>query len=348
MVLPNILGPIADPLKHLLMLLTGGLHSYGLAIILFTILVRAALTPLYLKQMHSAKKMSLMAPQIKELQKKYKNDREALTKAQMALYKEQGANPAAGCLPLLIQMPILYALFSVFTSLKSLPNSGATAIYHQHFLWFVLDKPDHLFGAFGILPILAGATQWVQQRMMMQPTSDPQQRSTQQIMQFMPLMIVFFALQYPSGLALYWVTSTTYAIVMQYFITGWGQLFKSPFRLPEPVATPALAATSRPRRQAPAAVLVPKNGKNGKTSVSETVASDAADIGVAANDVGDAGDTAAVFAPGSGARVGKMQRVALRAAETGRPAQTRTKGGVGASASGNGKARPRPSRPRQT
>jgi len=96
----------------------------------------------------------------------------------------------------------------------------------------------------------------------MQPTSDPQQRSTQQIMQFMPLMIMLFAVNYPAGLALYWVTSTTFSIVMQYFITGWGQLFKSPFKIPEaPVAPAAAGATANPRRQA---VSTPRtNGTNG-------------------------------------------------------------------------------------
>ena len=247
----------------MLQALTGGLHSYGLAIIIFTILVRGALAPLNFKQLKSAKKMSALGPRIKELQQRYKGDREALTREQMALYKEEGVNPAAGCLPLLLQMPVLYSLFFIFQNLSHLPRVGATAIYHAHFLWFTLDQPDKLFGHFafgsaaagwGPLPILAAGTQWVQQRMMMQPTSDPQQRSTQQIMQFMPLMIMLFAVNYPAGLALYWVTSTTFSIVMQYFITGWGQLFKSPFKIPEaPVATAAAGATANTRRQAVAA-----------------------------------------------------------------------------------------------
>src|SRR5207248_800394 len=186
------------------MLLTGVLHSYGLAIIIFTIVVRAVLAPLNLRQLRSAKKMSGLAPKIKEIQQKYKGDREALTKAQMALYKEEGVNPASGCLPLLIQMPILYALFFVFRDLAK-PHTGS--IYHHAFLWFKLDQADNLFGHFflgphsfwGPLPLMAGLAQWVQQRMMMQPTSDPQQRTTQQIMQFMPLMIIVFAVNYPSG-----------------------------------------------------------------------------------------------------------------------------------------------------
>src|SRR5205807_6966771 len=201
---------------------------------------------------------------IKEIQQKYKGDREALTKAQMALYKEEGVNPASGCLPLLIQMPILYALFFVFNELKL----ASGTIYHQPFLWFTLDKPDNLFVHFGPhsglgpLPLMAGLAQWVQQRMMMQPTSDPQQRTTQQIMQFMPLMIVVFAVNYPSGLALYWVTSTLFSIVLQYFITGWGQLFKSPFHVPEAPPPPSgsrrtTAATARENGRETEAGVVP-------------------------------------------------------------------------------------------
>ena len=247
-IISQLIGPLTDLLK----LLTGVLHSYGLAIIVFTILVRSALAPLNLRQLHSAKKMAGLAPKIKELQQKHKGDRETLTKAQMALYKEEGVNPAAGCLPLLIQMPVLYALFFVF---QELAHKGTAAIYHQPFLWFTLDKPDSLFGHFflgphsfwGPLPIMTALTQWVQQRMMMQPTSDPQQRSTQQIMQFMPLFIFVFAVNYPAGLALYWVTSTTFSIVMQYFITGWGQLFKNPLRMPEPAPSRATPSSPSPR-----------------------------------------------------------------------------------------------------
>ena len=115
----NILNPIIGPLTSLLVFLTGVLHSYGLAIIVFTILVRGVLAPLNLRQLQSAKKMAALAPRIKELQQKYKGNREELTRAQMALYKEAGTNPAAGCLPLLIQMPILYALFYVFHDLAN-------------------------------------------------------------------------------------------------------------------------------------------------------------------------------------------------------------------------------------
>jgi YidC/Oxa1 family membrane protein insertase len=301
----HILDPIVGPLTQLLMLLTGVLRSYGLAIIIFTILVRAVLAPLNLRQLRSAKKMSALAPKIKELQQKYKGNREELTRAQMALYKEEGVNPAAGCLPLLIQMPILYALFFVFQRLAK-PTAGA--IYHQPFLWFTLDKPDNLFGHFflgphsfwGPLPLLAGVAQWVQSRMMMQPTSDPQQRTTQQIMQFMPLMIIVFAVNYPSGLALYWVTSTLFSIVLQYFITGWGQLFTSPFRVPEAPPPPA-----GPRRTTAAAPR--ENGRETEARVAPSRSSPRR-----AEPMVAAGDEQAGAGGRDGARLGKMQRAAMR------------------------------------
>jgi len=321
----HILDPIIHVLEPVLMWLTGALHSYGLAIIVFTILVRGALAPLNFRQLKSAKKMSALGPRIKELQQRYKGNREELTKAQMALYKEEGVNPAAGCLPLLLQMPILYSLFFIFQNLKNRPD----LIYHAHFLWFHLDKPDGLFGHFfigsasagwGPLPVLAAGTQWIQQRMMMQPTSDPQQRSTQQIMQFMPLMIMLFAVNYPAGLALYWVTSTTFSIVMQYFITGWGQLFKSPFKIPE---APVAAPPSSSRRQA--IIEQRPNGANGANGTRSNGATGTRPTGIArratlfsatapvSTDEDTNGDGQSRADAGeSGARQGKMQRTVAR------------------------------------
>ena len=322
----HILDPIVHALQPLLMLFTTTFHSYGLAIIVFTILVRGVLAPLNLRQLKSAKKMAALQPRVKELQQRYKGNREELTKAQMALYKEVGVNPAAGCLPLLLQMPILYSLFFIFENLAH-PNTAA--IYHAHFLWFVLDKPDSLFGHFffgphsfwGPLPIMAAVFQWVQQRMMMQPTSDPQQRSTQQIMQFMPLFIMLFAVNYPAGLALYWVTSTLFSIVMQYFITGWGQLFKSPFKMPEVApstgGSSGSGGASGPRRPSPAG---PRPGSNGNGGILRAMGLTARPPTPEVEDAptGEAGAKADARNAGQGAwvknseRQGKMQRTVSR------------------------------------
>jgi YidC/Oxa1 family membrane protein insertase len=294
-------------MTHLLELMTTTLHSYGLAIILFTILVRAILAPLNMRQLRSAKRMSNLAPKIKELQQKYKGDRETLTKAQMALYKEEGVNPAAGCLPLLLQMPILYSLFWVF---QNLAHASSPHIYKEPFLWFLLNHPDPTH----ILPVLAGVLQWIQQRMMMQPTSDPQQRTTMQIMQFMPLMIIVFALRYPSGLALYWVTSTSFSIVLQYFITGWGQLFKSPFSIPS--VAPATGVTANSRRQTPPAPPADANGKNGNSPKETATPTPRTTRPPMSNDDGQDSTEG-----NNGARLGKMQRAAMRPKTRPRPSK---------------------------
>jgi YidC/Oxa1 family membrane protein insertase len=239
---------IAKPLEHILVAITSATQNYGLSIIIFTILVRLVISPLNLAQLRSAKAMAALSPKLKELQKQHGKDREQLTKATMALYAEHKVNPMAGCLPLIIQLPVLWGLFNALNTLAA-PCRGAhgakaialcqvnfasfvgglrnVPLYHSSFLWLPnLGQPD----PYHILPIVAGVLQWVQSRMMMQPTTDPQQQQMNQIMQFMPLMIVVFAWNYASGLAVYWVCSTLFSIGLQYFVNRdspngpWGQL----------------------------------------------------------------------------------------------------------------------------
>ena len=233
--------------------------SAGLAIIIFTIVVRIVLAPLQITQLRNAKKMQRLQPKMAELKKKHGNDRAKLQQETMALYKEHGANPAMGCLPMLIQLPILFGLFYALLHLGSSPpgwpdTNWVTAsvscnghpvhtmagwlhgcyktsnmpgpvrevfnLFHAQFLWL----SNGLGGAdpYYILPILAGFTQWVQSRLMLTQSSDPQQQMMNTLMNFMPLFIIFFAIRYPSGLALYWVTSTLIGIMIQFPITGWG------------------------------------------------------------------------------------------------------------------------------
>lgn len=240
------------PLHWLIVSLTNATLNYGLAIILFTIIIRTILAPLYVAQMRSSRKMMELSPKLKELQKKHGKDRESLTRETMALYREYNHNPAIGCVLPLLQIPILWSLFLV---LRDIANHAPTlhhGLYTSSFLWLHdLGKPDQLH----ILPIVAGITQWIQQRMMLQPTSDPQQRQMNQIMQFLPIMIVVFAWAYPSGLAVYWVTSNIFMMVMQYFISGWGQLFSSPLTIPYPSGSTPPAAGARgftaPRQDPP-------------------------------------------------------------------------------------------------
>jgi len=209
-----LVWPIMGALRYLTEL-TG---NAGFAIILFTITIRTVLLPLTIFQIRSQRSMQRMQPLLKELQQRYASDRQKLAQEQMRLYKENGVNPAAGCLPLVLQMPIWFALYS---ALLTLANSHDDPAFQAGFLW--LPSLAHS-DPFYVLPVITGATQWVVQRMSMMPTSDPQQQQMNRMMEFMPLMFFFFSLQVASGLALYWVVSNLYTFVQQYFAMGWGTL----------------------------------------------------------------------------------------------------------------------------
>jgi len=229
---------ISEPMAQALVFLAQSLgDNAGLAIIVFTLGIKFLLVPLTLQQLKSAKAMQQIQPLVQEIQRKYKGDKQRVTEETMALYKEHHVNPAAGCLPLLIQLPVLYGLYGALIDLGNPNDPLHSDLFSQAFLWLSgqqqtangvlhgLAAPDPLH----ILPILCVITQWIQQRMMQtQKQTDPQQAAMQSMMQFMPLMIGFFAWNYASGLALYWAVSTCFSIVQQYFITGWGLLFQVP------------------------------------------------------------------------------------------------------------------------
>jgi len=209
-------------------------HNYGIAIILMTILIRVILYPLMQKQMVSMREMQKIQPLMKEVQEKYKNDKERLNKELMALYKEHKVNPMSGCLPLLIQMPILILLFQVLRGF----NEKIYSVYNGFpgFLSFWLPDlslPDQLIklpgsGIFGIqylgiMPILIGASMFYQQKMTTAPATTGKDggsaEQTQKMMTIMmPLLIAFMSFSLPSGLTLYWLTSTLLGIGQQYLI----------------------------------------------------------------------------------------------------------------------------------
>ncbi|MGB3328268.1 MAG: YidC/Oxa1 family membrane protein insertase, partial [Thermomicrobiales bacterium] len=190
----------------------------GLAIIAFTIIVKTALLPLTIKSIRSSKNMQELAPRIKELQKKYGKDRQRLSQETMALYQQHGVNPMAGCLPMVLQIPIFFGLYHAITSL----SHSDTGVWHSGFLWISsLGDPD----PYKILPILAGVFQFIQARMMRpagQKVTDPQQQMMNTMMNFMPLMVVLFGWNFASGPVIYWVTQAIYSVVQQWLITGWG------------------------------------------------------------------------------------------------------------------------------
>ena len=222
---------------------TGIPHSWGFAIILFTLIVKIVTLPLNLQQVRSMKATQELQPKLQELQKKYAKDKEKLAQAQMELYREHGVNPLGGCLPMLIQLPILFGLYQ---ALYRLASTGE--IVGQRFLWI----PDLAFptreagikwvwppapefigwtaaALYVILPVLTVVTQIAMQKMTTSPAAsqDPQQAAMQQTMLIMPFMFGFITLQVPSGLTLYWVISNIFSIIQQYFITGWGSLLPS-------------------------------------------------------------------------------------------------------------------------
>ncbi|MBU1291408.1 MAG: YidC/Oxa1 family membrane protein insertase [bacterium] len=228
----------------LLTVLYGFTHNYGVAIILLTILIRLILYPLMQKQMVSMREMQKIQPLMKAVQEKYKNDKERLNKELMALYKEHKVNPMSGCLPLLIQMPILILLFQtlrVFEYLDPITNNVAGG-----FLWIanyynVIENGDLVakaglalserlipFGFFGIeyigiLPFLVAGSMYIQQKMTSTDGTTGKDggsaQQTQKMMTIMmPLLIGFMSFSLPSGLTLYWFTSTLLGIGQQHLI----------------------------------------------------------------------------------------------------------------------------------
>jgi len=229
---------ILQPVINVLIVLSHYLFSnFGLAIIALTIVVNVVMYPLTLKQINAMKATQTLQPKIAELQKKYAKDKQKLAQEQMRLYKESGMSPAGCLVPMLIQMPIWIALFqSIIRLLAVVPEDflglsqylySWPVVYSMvplgaKFLWLNLAEPDML------LAILVGGTMWLQQKMTMTPTADPKQQAQSRMMLWMmPLMFGFICLSFPSGLALFWVTSSVIRIAIQYLATGWGGLVPS-------------------------------------------------------------------------------------------------------------------------
>ena len=190
---------------------------YALAIILTTIVFKLMLLPINLQQTRSTRKMSEVQPLMKEIQTKYKNEPQKMQEKMQELYKEHKYNPASGCLILLVQLPIIFAFFTVFREPQTYAFSdpGMYQSMAKNFLWIAnLENPDPLLWG---LPLLAAATTFLQSKTMSTASSkDPQAQSTQKIMNYMlPIMIFWASRSFPAGLALYWVVSNFFTIVQQ-------------------------------------------------------------------------------------------------------------------------------------
>ena len=177
--------------------------NFGVSIIIVTILIKIMLLPLTLKQDKSMKEMKKLQPELEKIKKDYAHDKQMLNIKTMELYKEHKVNPLGGCLPLLLQLPILFALFGVLRN-GIIPKDSS-------FLWLKLSVPDPFY----VLPVLNGAVSFFQQKLMGSADSNPQMKN---MMYIFPIMMIMFSLKMPSGLQLYWLTSSILAVVQQYFI----------------------------------------------------------------------------------------------------------------------------------
>jgi YidC/Oxa1 family membrane protein insertase len=202
----------------------GIIPNYGVAILLLTFLVKLVLFPLTRKSQMSMVRMQQLQPLIAQLKVKHKGDKQKVGKEQMKLFKEHGVNPMSGCLPMILQMPVFFALFRTLQSSFEMRQAPFV-------LWISdLSAPDHLFqlpftlpilgGWLNILPILMGVASFVQMKLTPKNTAgdDPQAKMQQRMMQMMPLLFPVMLYNFASGLALYWTTSTIISIGEQVLI----------------------------------------------------------------------------------------------------------------------------------
>ena len=255
--------------------------AIGWAIVVLTLVVRAVVIPLYRRQLVSQRRMQLLQPEIKEIQRRYKGDQMKARLAQQELLKERGVSPFAGCLPLLLQMPLLFIMYSVIQN--GLTNQDPRAMLNVFGVQVVdlhcknvvngvidatkpcidtiipflgnldVSKPSTFFSiGFGgfvlglsILAIVSALLQLVQSRMMLPVTrpedDDPNTKIQRQTMLFLPLISVVYGGFLPAGLFIYWITATIFSIAQQYLIVGWGGMF------PLFGWTPRFAAAHTPR-----------------------------------------------------------------------------------------------------
>lgn len=236
--------------------------ALGFSIIILTILIRLLLYPLTRSQLKASKKMQDVAPHIAKLKAKHKGDSKRIQAETMKLYKEHGINPAAGCLPTLLQLPIIWGLYSVLqqvvrsggvknltevNKLLYIPSLHLARPWDQYFFGLPLGKgPSQLLGAVGplilLIPVLTAVFQLLQSKMMLPspvkeyPTDSPKEKKEKegaedamaqvqsQMVYLMPLMIGFFSFQFPLGISLYWNTFTIFGMIQQHRVSGFGGL----------------------------------------------------------------------------------------------------------------------------
>jgi YidC/Oxa1 family membrane protein insertase len=252
-----IVNPFTNILLIIYKLFGSGPHSFGVAIILFTILIRLVTFPLMNSQIKSSAKMQELQSNKKwqEMQKKYKDDKEKLAQEQMKLYKELGISPLSSCLPMFIQIPIIFGLYqSIMRAIA--PSPGQLHILqnvvwplfdlnklipvNSTFLWMNLGQPERVYIlGFGVpvLAILVAITTYIQSKVTMMPSANPKDQTAMMnnmMTLYMPLLLFYFSLNYASGLAVYFIISNILGVA-QYALMGkvnWANLI--PGRKPQP------------------------------------------------------------------------------------------------------------------
>lgn len=203
-----IVYPLSQVITHVAEWLGG---SYGLSIIIVTILVRLAILPLMIKLTKNSKAMQALQPEMQKLKEKYSSKdaqtQQKLQQETMALFQKHGVNPLAGCFPLIIQMPILIGFYHAIVRTAEIKNHS--------FLWFDLGQHDPIY----LLPLIAGATTFIQQKLMTAGTGN-QNPQMAMMLYIMPIMIIVFAINFPAALSLYWVVGNLFMIAQTYFIKG--------------------------------------------------------------------------------------------------------------------------------
>ena len=225
-------------------------QNLGLAILVMTLVLRAVLIPLTLPTLKAAQKQKDLAPELKKLKEKYKDNKEKLAKAQMELYRQHGINPAAGCLPQIMQLVVLIALYQVFIQVLSNDTQAVLKLNEILYFDFLKLDPGRMINAsfgpwnlaqsdpFFVLPILAGVAQLLLAKIMRPAVVEGEKQAKktpdksddlmytmqEQMLYMMPLMTIFIGWRLPSGLVLYWLATTVFSLAQQYFVSGLGGL----------------------------------------------------------------------------------------------------------------------------
>ena len=213
------MNPIMHPIQMIMLPLLQWSYdhvyaNYAISIVLLTVAVKAIFFPLSQKQFQSMKKMSEIQPEMKKLQEKFKNDPKQLQPAMMALYKENKVNPLGGCLPLLVQMPVLIALFKSlddpqFKTMLAQPGAESTLFWLHN-----LSTPDPFY----VIPVLIGISTWLTQKLSSSAAA-PMEGPQKFLMSYMPVLMVLISSRLPSGVGIYWLVSQVLGAAQQYFAT---------------------------------------------------------------------------------------------------------------------------------